>query len=207
MPAIFVNDVPQDVTNSPETWGDLLSTLDEQAAQLGVILSATRFDGVEEPSFREPHAVARPLAGIGRIDVETAVPAAFVRECLLDAIPPLQQTAQRTKALATIYRGHDLLAGHQGLRDLAAELGAAMVLADVLAGPVGIDLTTVAVEGVTAAQQLQQIGTTMDTLVSAQENQDWLTVADVLEYDLEPAIRRWVALLTLVTCNLQLSQS
>src|SRR5688572_14338585 len=75
MPLIFVNDVPQELPNSPETWGDLLSTLDAQAAQRGVILSVTRFDGVEEPSFRDNVATARPLAGIRRIDVQTAVPA------------------------------------------------------------------------------------------------------------------------------------
>jgi hypothetical protein len=204
---LFVNDSPQELANSAETWGDLLVSLDTQAAQRGVMLSGARFDGVDEPSFRDAAVAGRPLAGIRRIDVQTAVPAAFVRECLLDAIPPLQETAQRAKALAGIYRGHDLTLAHEGLRDLAAELGAAMVLADVLAGPVGIDLTTVAVEGVTATQHLHQIEATMDSLVAAQESEDWLTVADVLEYDMEPAIRRWAALLTMVTCNLQVTPS
>jgi hypothetical protein len=203
MPSVFVNDVAQELPNSAETWGDLLNTLDADAAQRGVILSATRFDGVEEPAFRAATLTARPLAGFGRIDVQTAVPAAFVRECLLDAITPLQETAQRTKQLAGIFRGHDLTPAHQGLRDLAAELGAAMVLADVLAGPVGIDLTAVSDEGITAAQHLKQLEKTIDALVEAQEHSDWLTVADILEYDLEPAIRRWAALLTMITCQLQ----
>ena len=207
MPAIFVNDVERVIEAVPATWGDLLDRLDAEAARDGVVLSAARFDGVEEPAFRDKTVTARRLAGIGRIDVQTAIPTAFVRECLLDAIPPLQETAQRAKALAALYRGHNLTPAHEGLRDLGAELGAAMVLADVLAGPVGIDLTTVAVEGVTAAQHLQQIEATMDSLVGAQETGDWLTVADVLEYDLEPAIRRWAALLTMITCNLQVTTS
>ena len=93
----------------------------------------------------------------------------------------------------------------RGSRTLAAELGATAVLADMLAGPLAIDLTAVSVEGVSAAQHLQQLGTTVDALVAAQEAQDWVTVADVLEYDLEPAIRRWAALLTMITCQLQLT--
>ena len=32
----------------------------------------------------------------------------------------------------------------------------------------------------------------LETLVSAQSTQDWLTVADVLEYDMEPELRAWL---------------
>jgi hypothetical protein len=203
MPQIFVNDVPQELENTPETWGELLNSLDERAAKAGVILSAARFDGVDEPSFREPPAVMRPLNAVGRVDVETAVPSAFLRECLLEAIQPLQESADKAKALAEIYRGQDVSRGHLGLQALASELGAAAVLADMLSGPLSIDLNAISSEGVSAAQHLQQLGTTVDQLVSAQEAQDWLTVADILEYDLDPAIRRWAGLLTLLACRLQ----
>jgi hypothetical protein len=203
MAAIYLNDVPQKFDNVPETWGDLLDRLDARVADSGVILSAARFDGVDEPSFREPSVTARPLSEVRRVDVETAMPTAFLRECLLEAIPPLQETAQRARQLGAIYRAADVSSGHEGLKSLAAELGATAVLADMLAGPLAIDLTRVSVEGVTATQHLQQLGTTVDDLVAAQEAHDWVTVADVLEYDLEPAIRRWAALLTMITCQLQ----
>ena len=148
--------------------------------------------------------MSRPLKDILRVDVQTALPAAFLRDCLLEAIQPLQETAQTALRLAATYRGHDLMPGHEGLKTLASDLGAVAVLADMLAGPLGIDLTEVAVEGVSAAQHLQQLEVTIDTLVTAQEAQDWVTVADVLEYELEPGIRRWAALLTMITCQLQL---
>jgi hypothetical protein len=207
MPQIYVNDTPQAFENAPKTWGELLESLDARAAESGVILSAARFDGVDEPSFREPSVISRSLSGLARVDVETAVPAAFLRECLLEAIQPLQQTAEKARQLGSVYRRHDVSPGHAGLRDLAAELNATAVLADMLAGPLAIDLTAVSVEGVSAAQHLQQLGSTVDALVAAQEAEDWVTVADVLEYDLEPSIRRWAALLTLITCRLQLTST
>ncbi len=203
MAAIYLNDVPQEFDSTPKTWGDLLDRLDARAAESGVVLSAARFDGVDEPSFREPSVIARPLNELRRVDVETAMPSAFLRECLLEAIPGVQATAEQARRLGDIYRGRDVSSGHEGLKSLAAELGATAVLADMLAGPLAIDLTAVSVEGVTAAQHLQQLGTTVDALVAAQESQDWVTVADVLEYDLEPAICRWAALLTMITCQLQ----
>jgi hypothetical protein len=207
MPEIYLNDVPQQFDNPFKTWGDLLNTLDVRASDAGVILSAARFDGVDEPSFREPAAIARPLGDVHRVDVETAVPAAFLRDCLLEAIQPLHETAQTAKRLSEIYRGRDVKPGHEGLKALAGDLGATAVLADMLAGPLAVDLTAVSVEGVTAAQHLEQLGTTVDALVAAQETQDWITVADLLEYELEPSIRRWAALLTMITCQLQLAHS
>ena len=205
MPEIYLNDVPQQFENPFKTWGDLLNTLDVRASEAGVILSAARFDGVDEPSFREPAAIARPLGDVRRVDVETAMPIAFLRDCLLEAIEPLHETAQTAKRLSEIYRGHDVMPGHEGLKGLAADLGATAVLADMLAGPLAIDLTAVSIEGVTAAQHLQELGTTVDALVTAQEAQDWVTVADLLEYELEPSIRRWAALLTIIACQLQLA--
>lgn len=207
MPEIYLNDVPQQFDHPCKTWGDLLNILDARASDAGVLLSAARFDGVDEPSFRDPAAIAKPLGAVRRVEVETAMPAAFLRDCLLEAIQPLHETAQTTKRLSEIYRGRDVTPGHQGLKTLASELGATAVLADMLAGPLAIDLTAVSVEGVTAAQHLQQLGTTIDALVAAQEAQDWITVADLLEYELEPSIRRWAALLTMIACQLQLAHS
>jgi hypothetical protein len=200
---IYVNDAAQTFTITPKTWGDLLECLDTDAAAAGRILSSARFDGVEEPSFREPSAIARPLSGVARVDVRTAQPVAFLRECLLEAIPGLEETARRARHLADIYRGHDLKPGHEGLQGLASDLAAVAALSDMLSGPLGIDLAQITVEGVSAARHAEHMARTIDALVSAQEDHDWVTVADVLEYELEPAVRRWAALLTIVSCNLQ----
>jgi hypothetical protein len=200
---VFVDNVAHELDQSPETWGDLLTRLDERALDAGTILSETRFDGVEEPSFRDPVAVARPLDGINRVDVRTSPPSAFLRECLLEAIPALEDTAHKAASLATTFRGHDLAPGHEGMKSLAAELHSVAALTSLLSGPLAIDLTAIAIDGVTASQHLEQFESAIGAVVAAQETEDWLTVADVLEYDLEPSLRRWSALLTLLTSRLQ----
>ena len=196
MPQLYVNDAPQLIDFTPKTWGELLSRLDETAASDGVVLSAARFDGVDEPSFRDASVVARELAGLTRIDVETSVPAALLRECLLDAIRSLDEVAQRAIDLGATYRRHNVAPGHEGLKALAGDLGALISLVGMLAGPLRIDLGNIASEGMSGTEQLDALGATVDSLVGAQQQEDWLTVADILEYDLEPAIRRWGALLT-----------
>ena len=203
MPQVYVNDIAQELIPNPATWGELLDMLDLLAEDEGTILSAARFDGVEEPAFREPAVIKRPLSTVGRVDVQTALPNAFLRECLLEAIPSLADAASSVTALAATYRRGDLAWGHEGLTQLSGDLGALTTLVGMLDGPIGIDLTALSGETATPAEQMESLWTTLDAMVAAQASEDWLTVADVLEYDLEPAIRRWADRLTRVAHALQ----
>lgn len=203
MPDIYVNDLPHAVDAPPATWGDLLASLDEQAAGQGVLLTIARFDGVEEPSFRDPAVTARRLSDMVRVDVETAAPKVFLRQCIVDSIRPLEQAADRAAALSVIYRGHDVSAGHEGLTTLASELHDLTSLAALLSGPLQIDLNAFSTSDSDGEPpHVEALGTSLAALVAGQETADWLTVADVLEYDLEPAIRRWVVLLNAVATRL-----
>jgi hypothetical protein len=195
---IFVNDLPCPVEAAPQTWGDLLANLDDRAAGEGLLLTSARFDGVDEPSFREPEVTARRLSDVGRVDVETATPGAFLRRCLLESIEPLSRAADLAVTLGEQYRGRELASCHDGLTLLAGELRGLTALVGMLEGPLQLDLSAFMPQGTTSAQQMEELGAALDAIVMAQESEDWLTVADVLEYDLEPAIRRWVELLTLV---------
>lgn len=189
---IFLNDIPQELGQEPTTWGELLDMLDIKAANDGKILSAARFDGVEEPAFREPNVIGRALIGVSRVDVETAVPAAFLRDCLLEAIGPLEASAHAAQELAALYRDHELTRGHEGLVQLAGDIRSLTMLIGMLAG-IGVEM---------GCDDIVPLEATLDSLVSAQVAEDWLTVADILEYDLEPAMRRWAAVLTRITDDL-----
>jgi hypothetical protein len=198
---IFIDDAPGTIDPMPQTWGDLLGNLDEQAASQGLMLTSARFDGVEEPSFRDPAVTARRLSDVTRVDVGTAAPGAFLRECLVEAIGPLQQAADATLALSGRYRAFDLAGCHEGLTALAGELRGLTSLVGML-GVLQIDLDAFSPDGAAAADQIERFATAIDAVVAAQESEDWITVADVLEYDLEPAVRRWIELLSAIANRL-----
>ena len=203
MTQIFVNDIPQELVPNPATWGELLDMLDALADDEGTILSVARFDGVEEPAFREPDITKRALSTVARVDVQTSIPNAFLRECLLEAIPSLQDAAGAIVPLAEAYRRGDLARGHEGLTQLSGDLGALTTLVGMLDGPIGIDLTALSGETASPGEQMEELWKTLDAMVAAQASEDWVTVADVLEYDLEPAIRRWADVLTRVASALE----
>jgi hypothetical protein len=198
---IFINDLPGQIDVTPQTWGDLLVSLDEEVARTGLVLTCARFDGVDEPSFRDAQVTARRLSDVRRVDVETATPSAFLRQCLVETIAALNHAAAATTELSHRYRSFDLAGCHEGLLTLANELRGLTSLVAML-GVLQIDLGAFTSDGVSAADQLERFGAAVDAVVTAQESEDWLTVADVLEYDLEPAIGRWINLFTAIANRL-----
>ena len=111
-------------------------------------------------------------------------------------------TSVIAKALPTYGAYIASKAGVEGLvHVLANELRGLTTLVATL-GVLQIDLGAFTTAGVSAADQLERFGAALDAVVTAQESEDWLTVADVLEYDLEPAIRRWIDLFTAIADRL-----
>ena len=66
MAEIYLNQVPTPLDPLPQTWGDLLDVLDEEATREGMLLTGARIDGVDVPAFRDPSLTVRRLAALGQ---------------------------------------------------------------------------------------------------------------------------------------------
>jgi hypothetical protein len=117
-----------------------------------------------------------------------------LRDSLREAVVALQRAAVNAQTLAEHYRKYDLSRGHQGLTELSAELRLLAMRVVRASGPLGIDLSAPA-EGGSLTDHIGNLVAVLETLISAQASEDWVTVADILEYDVEPAIRQWATVL------------
>ena len=70
MARCLVNERPELTEIRPETWESLLEALDARLAADRLVVTAVRFDGVDQPSFREPAVGATPLDGIAQVDID-----------------------------------------------------------------------------------------------------------------------------------------
>jgi hypothetical protein len=195
MPQLYINDQVDTAAIPAQTWGELLAALEARADRDGVLLTAARFDGVDEPSFRDADVIARPLGSVREVRVETAAPSAFLRQCLLDTIPSLHEGSAQARETGILFRGEDLTSAQQGLAKVGDDLRALAGLMATLSGPLGIDLGSVRAGGVDGTAAVHELETLLGELVAAQQSDDWLTVADLLEYDFEPTMIRFAALL------------
>lgn len=191
MARILVNELEHTAEPAPETWGELLERLDCASATDGRIVTAARFDGVEEPSFRDEALKATRLANWQTVEVRTDLPRRLLASCLREVSTGVEAMRTAVLRLASLFRGADVSMASAGLSHVAADLQTLVGLVNTLSGPLGLDLASFRADDGTIADHMQALEQHLEAIVQAQSDRDWLTVADVLEYDLEPSLGSW----------------
>jgi hypothetical protein len=190
MTECLVNDVPIGAEIRPETWGDLLGALDRSLGRERRVVTAVRFDGVDEPSFRAPALIGRRLEAVSRVDVDAVEAGRLLEDALSAAADSLPSLASATRLAADAYRDgaadahgqlRALVAAVQSLVALTA--AAATAATAVRGGP------TAAGDRVAASSRRTEAALT--TLIDRHTRADWPALADALEHDLAPSILAW----------------
>lgn len=196
MARLLVNDEPQSVGNVHETWGDLLAWADRFSAERGLVVTAVRLDGVGEPSFRCSRLSDRTLEGVAVVEIDAATPASVAAESLKEALAGVAGLRSHALDVARRFRGSKLAFAHTGLAELTQGLGTLVTLVDAFSGAMGRAIDRVTLDGRPAFSLIDDLGQPLVELTEAQHQQDWVTVADILEFDLEPAISHVAPLFT-----------
>lgn len=188
MTELFIDREPAGLRESVQTWADLLTDVDRQLDGRGRVLTEVVFDGVGEPTYREPGSLARRLSTIGRIDLSTATPDALLRDCFRESAQSVRALMAECAGAARLLRTADVRRAYEHLAALATALGQLILLIRTLEG-----LDAAGDDGGTRTRlaELAQFGELLESVMSAQSSRDHFAVADILEYDLTPLLHAW----------------
>lgn len=187
-----------------ETWGELLQALETGDGPDRPIVTAVRFDGVDAPSFRTTQATHRILEAVSDIDIELSTAQALIASSVQTALEGLSPLADSARHVGRAFRGRDLSVAHRQLGELIAALRALATLTAAVADASGIAGGQWTSDGGVAAV-LESLRVSLEMLVAANQQQDWLAVADVLEYDIADALPGWATVLDALTPRVRVS--
>jgi hypothetical protein len=189
MSHVILNGAPYTAAEAA-CWGDLLDAIDRETAASGAIVGAVRFDGVDEPGFREPAVLVRALETDLIVEIETETPGALLERILDEGASSLPALEQSARLLADGFRGRDTAAASRDLVQLAESLMNLVALVAASAAAVDVRIEALALEGQPVGPVLSDLDAALGPLLEAHAASDFITVADVLEYDVAPAIPR-----------------
>jgi hypothetical protein len=196
MPTFLLDGAPFDLT--AETWGQALDAIDRHLAGRSHIVTDVRFDGVDEPAFRDPQVVELPLHDVATVEVVSGTPDSLLARCLAEAADSIEPLCQAAGSVGDEFRGFDIARANAGLVELADGMSTLVAIAGAAElaskGTPGSSAEPGHVVGPLAGELTGFI----DALLEAQQAQDWITVADILQYDVEPALRRWAPVFQVV---------
>src|SRR5262245_48438573 len=108
-----------------------------------------------------------------------------------EASAAMDQLSQQVSRLANQFRQHAIADAQAGLAAITGELRQFAMMVDVLRGPLAIAPERLAQNGQSIDDHMRAIAAHLEALIAAQDQEDWVTVADVLDLDLGPALQGW----------------
>jgi hypothetical protein len=195
MATIVVNNAENTAGKTWETWGELLASLDSDLCGSGRIVTAARFDGVDEPAFRDPGVVERRLDAVQKVEVESGTPVQLLLRTLDDTSAAVDELCGAARRTSDAFRGFDIKTAQLDLAELAQGLMALTSIVRAMALSLHASLQALDCDGRSVAAIMGEMLGYTEALIAAQQAGDWLSVADTIEYDIEPALGRWQGIL------------
>jgi hypothetical protein len=195
MQRILVNGVEESTIGACNHWGELLDRLDRSAAGQGQVLTAVRFDGVDQPSFRDQDVASRPLNSLLVVEADSMTPADLLCQSVNEAVAAARALAAGAERVGEAFRGLDVARANEDLQELAQGIGTLVSIAQALSQAVGIPLDSFSRNGRAAGEMIAALSSQTHELIQARESGDWITVADIIEYDLAPLLQEWPGVL------------
>lgn len=120
----------------------------------------------------------------------------ITHEAVLDAQAYLSELEQPLATVASQFNSGQFRKANHNLAVLLEGLTSLLSLIGNLESNFALELGSVTCEGASVTVHLKDLRSQLELFVRAQEQQDTVTLADLLEYELRPRLRLWKAILT-----------
>jgi hypothetical protein len=195
MQRLVVNGSEWTIENLPDSWGKLLEQVDVTAAAGGEVVTAVRFDGIDQPAFRHALLGECPLDHVNSIEIETAARRELIEAALEHGSTSADVLTVAAREVGTMFRRGDLADAHQRLVQFAEGIRTLVVLIGVVEAALGVSAEELDANGRSISDEVTDLMAQLEDVTAAQQAHDWLAIADILEYAFPPMLDYWRSLL------------
>lgn len=183
--------IDQDAVRLPSglaTWGDVLDWLETNYLAQGRCITKVSFGNREAADYREDAVCNRSLEALDEIDIESGDFDTVVQESLAELSSEIDRLLDVGRSVVGLFEQRENEQAHAELSRYLNALG-------TLFGVLTADLGWVHDESGDIRPALtRMLEDALGQLVSAQENGFWISVCDVIEYEIPPVLDGWKAL-------------
>jgi hypothetical protein len=182
---LIVNDTRMTPPSELVTWGDVLDWVETEHLRAGQCITRVEFEGQEEIHYRKSTVCGKDIQAIGAIHIESGEFDTVVRESFAELDAELRSALITTGEIIRRFEDRDEETAYNYLAQL---LDSIRIFYSLFSEDLGW-----ADSG--EAERIQQTATlenAIKQLIVAQENRFWVSVCDVLEYELTPVLEAWL---------------
>ena len=167
--------LPSDIA----TWGDLLDWVETKQLKPGKCITRVMIHGEEELQYRQPSLCNRGIQDVGQVQIEVGEFDAVVKETLSELQGEIALALENT---------HDIIKQFENRADERAHTQLAHLLDSIR---IFFSVFSEDLGWVNAPDNTANLESAIRQLIVAQENRFWVSICDVLEYEIIPILESW----------------
>src|SRR6185295_3727603 len=161
------------------TWGDLLEWIETKQLKPGKCITRVMFHGEEELQYRQAASCNRGIQEVGEVQIDVGEFDAVVKETLSELQIEIAAALENTRDIVTQFENRAEERAHTQLGHL---LDSIKIFFTVFSEDLG---------WVDAPDNTANLENAIRQLIVAQENRFWVSICDVLEYEIVPILESW----------------
>ena len=168
------------------TWGEVLDWVEMKHLNAGQCITRVLFEGREEINYRKSVVCLQKIEEVGSIEIESGDFDAVLRESLSELDTEVKNAIDLTR---TIIRSFENREEQKGCAELSQLIDYVRLFYVVFSEDLG--WSDVSDLGISRDQFTPALESAIKQLNAAQENHFWVSICDVLEYELVPILEAW----------------
>jgi hypothetical protein len=161
------------------TWGELLEWLETKQLKPGKCITRVMFHGQEEIQYRQPSLCNRHIQDVGHVQIEVGEFDTVVKETFSELQTEIGLALETTRDIIKQFENRS---DERANAQLAQLLDSIRIFFSVFSEDLG---------WVDAPDNTANLESAIRQLIVAQENRFWVSICDVLEYEIAPILESW----------------
>jgi len=176
-----INGINLPVNPSLNTWREVLAELESKHLGEGKVIGSVHFDGEEVTEFRDESVLTRPIQSIAEVRIDAVSLREMVTSAVVESETYLLSLETSLVDVAETFRQQQ---ADQANSKLTQAFEGIKMFVALLRG-IELSLSSGSNQGPSRVEQtFEEMTPTLESLIEAQTQKDWVLVADILEFEL-----------------------
>jgi hypothetical protein len=200
----FNDQIEEYPTEGMQCFGELMESLHKQAADHGDAVITIRLNGEDITGQDRSHLEELALDQVETLEVHTGDPRTLAKAALSSIAEFHQQLLSEMRSTAELFRLGDAERSNRSFLACIDGLQVFMHTLESCRKMLGVSFELLTIpsaenqDELTVAEYRRNLFSVLDGLFNAQTDQDWVLLADMLEYELIPALEEWEQIIQLI---------
>ena len=170
---------------------EILMRVMSEHVQPGNVITAVKLNGTGY-SEKNPHGAADvPLKDIKTLEIDTMSAEEMARHFFNNGGKHLDLLIRGAEKISELFRIADETEANEHYVEYLENLRLFVQMVAESKEALHLNLSAIPFQKATVEDEVQKLSNMMDQMLKVQENEDWVMLADLLEYELIPLLKGW----------------